>query len=111
MVGTWLVNVIFGLLGFTIVFFAAFMNNGFITSLIRGVIAYVSFFLIAYLFRWMIYFIISDPKGDTTYNETVNNRNSNTNDSQQMEHSMDKLSDEDAKLVSGYIKDLLKQKE
>jgi hypothetical protein len=109
MVGTWLSNVVLGFLGFIIVFFSSFSNNGFMTSLVRGLIAYVSFFLIAYLFRWMIYFIISDPKGNTKHNE--NRRPSNISNNQQEQHSMDNLSDEDAELVSQYIKELLKQKD
>jgi hypothetical protein len=111
MVGTWLINVILGFLGFILVFFSAFTNNGFTTSLIRGLIAYVSFFLIAYLFRWMINFIISDPKGNTNSSETLKNGLDSTSDVQELAKSMDKLSTEDSELVSKYIKDLLSQKD
>ncbi|KAA0547913.1 hypothetical protein FZW96_09230 [Bacillus sp. BGMRC 2118] len=110
MFGTWVLNLTFAIIGFIVVFFSAFANNGFLTSLIRGLIACVSFFLIAYVFRWMIHFIISDPKGNT---KSINKQTKITDsmDAEQLRHSMDKLTDEDAEAVSHYIKDLLKEQD
>jgi hypothetical protein len=111
MVGSWLVNVIVGFLGFILVFFSAFTNNDFMTSLIRGCIAYVSFFVMAYLFRWMIYFIISDRKGNTTSSEQAVTEVEHNSRNEELTRSIDDLSTTDAELVSKYIKDLLNQKE
>ncbi|MBM6618420.1 hypothetical protein [Bacillus suaedaesalsae] len=110
MFGTLVLNFIFAMIGFIVVFFSAFANNGFLTSLIRGLIAYVSFFLIAYIFRWMIHFIISNPKGNTKPNINQSNPKDSV-DAEQLRHSMDHLTDEDAEAVSHYIKDLLKEQD
>lgn len=110
MVGTWILNLIFGFIGFIIVFFSAFTNNGLLTSLIRGLIAYVSFFLIAYVFRWMFHFIMSDPKGNTNHDIKQSIPMDNI-DADQLRHSMDNLTEEDAETVSHYIKELLNEQD
>jgi hypothetical protein len=121
MAGTWIVNIFIGFVGFTIVFVSAFTNNSLMTSLIRGLVAFVSFFLLAYLFRWMIHFIMSDAKGNTTKNSVANNhvttgtKQTGQDDApvtvEELQHSLDSLSNEEAKLASRYIKELLKQKD
>jgi hypothetical protein len=121
MAGTWIVNVFLGCVGFTIVFASAYTNNSFMTSLIRGLVAFVSFFLIAYIFRWMIHFIMSDAKGNTTknsvadYHATTGTKQTSQDDEsvtvEELQQSLDSLSEEEVKLASRYIKELLNQKD
>ena len=118
MIGTWAINVVFGFIGFMSVFVSAFTTNSFTTSVIRGSIAFVSFFLIGYLIRWVIFFIIKDPEGKTTINSQLSGsqedkdmKDVNNHSINELQSSIYSLNEEEAKLASQYIKELLNQKE
>ncbi|WP_246939869.1 hypothetical protein [Bacillus pinisoli] len=115
MAGTGLINVIFGFIGFLIVFVSAYTNNSLLTSMIRGLISFVSFFIIAYLFRWMFHYIMSDPKGNTMTMEKTGSKNLVTNQTQadltHIKDSIDLLNDEEAELAARYIREMLNEKE
>ncbi len=109
MVGSWIINIFFGFVGFMIGFVSSFSTNTFETSLIRGFMSFVSFFLIAYLFRWSIHFIMRDTKGNTTISHSTNHdRPEEPFPSLDIGQSIDSLNEEEAKLASSYIKELLK---
>jgi hypothetical protein len=97
MAGSVIINVLFGFIGFIVVFSSAYINNSLQISMIRGFLAFVSFFLMAYLFRWMFHYIIKDSKGNTinkkeaAYKKTVNQselNQSETIDFEKIKHSM-----------------------
>lgn len=114
MAGTGLINIIFGFIGFIIVFISAYTNNSFLTSMIRGLLAFVSFFLIAFLFRWMFHFIMREPSGNTMKRkENPSNVPSGHNESEidQIKQSIDSLSEEEAEQAARYIKEMLNEKE
>jgi preprotein translocase subunit YajC len=71
MVGSWVFNLFFACFGFGLVFASAYFKNTLPTSLIRGLLAFIFFFLIAYLFRIVFYFIILNPEDKKTV-ETTN---------------------------------------
>lgn len=115
MAGTGLINIIFGFIGFLIVFISAYTNNSFLTSMIRGLLAFVSFFLIAFLFRWMFHFIMRDPSGNTMKRkENPSNVRSTTHyesEIEQIKQSIDSLSEEEAEQAARYIKEMLNEKD
>lgn len=51
-------NVLFGVIGFLITFFVNYGHNLLGTSLIRGVFGFIAWFVLAFLFRWVLGFII-----------------------------------------------------
>lgn len=57
MVGTWLTNLVFALIGFLFVLFVSLPQNTLETSAIRGIIGFVLFFGLAYFIRWGIWFV------------------------------------------------------
>ncbi|MFZ3587897.1 hypothetical protein ACOI1C_01225 [Bacillus sp. DJP31] len=109
MAGSWIINIFFGSVGFLVVFVSAFTTNTFATSLIRGLMAFVSFFLIAYLFRWSFHFIMHDSSGNTSVSSSADQSIESESSSENgIVQSTQSLTDEEAKLTSSYIKDLLK---
>jgi hypothetical protein len=122
MAGSVLINAVFGFLGFIVVFISAYTNNSFLTSMIRGLVAFVSFFLIAYLFRWMFHFIMRDSKGhpiqkteaskhyidDDLPSQLLQNENI---DLEKIKRTIDPLSEEEAIIAARYIREMLNQKE
>lgn len=53
MLGNWRWNLWFGIFGFVLIFLISLSNNPFITSLLRGTYALLTFFLIAYPVRFV----------------------------------------------------------
>ncbi|WP_245864475.1 hypothetical protein [Paenibacillus donghaensis] len=54
MIGNLLINVLSGCIGFLFTFFVTYSNNLLMTSLTRGVFAFIVWFLLAFLLRWVL---------------------------------------------------------
>ncbi len=108
MVGTWTINLLIGMFGFMLVFISAYSLNPLFTSLIRGSFAFVSFFLISYLIRWILHFIIHDTNGNTSKKKSHEIEQSQLNQETTSQQSDESIKDEEAKRAAELIKDLLK---
>ncbi|MFD1735840.1 hypothetical protein ACFSCX_04595 [Bacillus salitolerans] len=116
MAGTWVFNLFFAFFGFALVFVSSFAQNSFFTSVYRGFFASIFFFLIAYFFRWMVYFILLEPqsnadKHDDSDVELDSETNENLRENEHVYQAPEALSDDEAKLASQYIKELLNEKD
>lgn len=60
MIYSWLTNLIIGIFGFLLVFLLSIKTNTIGTSFIRSLIAFVFFYLIGFLIRWVIRFVLTD---------------------------------------------------
>ncbi|KAA9006415.1 hypothetical protein F4V43_05535 [Paenibacillus spiritus] len=70
MIGTILLNVLLGLVGFVVTFLIALGNNLLVTSLIRGFFGFIVWFLLAFGIRWVLGFIGGlSPKQENTETE------------------------------------------
>jgi Na+-transporting methylmalonyl-CoA/oxaloacetate decarboxylase gamma subunit len=110
MVGTWKINLLFALVGFFITFSFSLLQNGLWTTMIRSLIVFFFFFLIAYLFRWMFSFIQKDhqPKD----NQQKNNQRAmiqieKRDDLAKIEHLFEELSEEEQQKVVEYVRNML----
>ncbi|QAS50975.1 hypothetical protein [Halobacillus litoralis] len=102
MIGSALWNLIAAILGFIFVFFISFQSTSFETAIIRGTICFFSFFLIAFLFRFVWAAIAVDKrKEDHSLNE-------NPEDSLSSEPS-ESSDGFDAEGTSKMIRDLMKE--
>jgi len=54
MIGNFLINLIFGLIGFVLTFLVSFGNNLWTTSLIRGFLGFILWFMLAFVLRWVL---------------------------------------------------------
>lgn len=52
MIGNYRINLGAGIVGFVLTFFVAFSSNVLMTSLIRGLIGFVAWYILAYGLRW-----------------------------------------------------------
>lgn len=59
MIGSILINLLFGLVGFVLTFFVTYSNNLLGTSLLRGLTGFIVWFLLAFLLRWVLGFIMN----------------------------------------------------
>lgn len=64
MKGNLLFNLVFGVIGFILTLLFSLTNNLFMTSVIRGAVSFVVWFLLAFLLRWT-WTLISAPQEDT----------------------------------------------
>ncbi|WP_316503344.1 MULTISPECIES: hypothetical protein [Paenibacillus] len=60
MIGTILLNLICGLVGFAFTFLVSLQNNLLLTSLYRGLFGFILWFLLAFVLRWVLGFIVKD---------------------------------------------------
>ncbi|OZB97824.1 hypothetical protein [Paenibacillus sp. XY044] len=63
MKGNLLFNLVFGAVGFVLTLLISMGNNLFMTSLIRGLISFVIWFLLAFLLRW-VWGVVSVPEAE-----------------------------------------------
>lgn len=73
MIGSILINLLFGLVGFVLTFFVTYSNNLLGTSLLRGLTGFIVWFLLAFLLRWVLGFIMnqSSPQVEETEEEEL----------------------------------------
>ncbi|WP_027408709.1 hypothetical protein [Anoxybacteroides tepidamans] len=104
MVGTILFNVLFGIVGFIIVFLLSFSANTLTTAFVRSTISFAFFFLSGYLFRWMFTYIQKDLTGTAP----ILSHNMSENELKQL---MEGLTEEEAQKVAAYIRHMLQNEE
>lgn len=122
-VGSWLINATLGLIGFVAVFFASYGNNLVTTSLIRGLVSFVSFFILGYLFRWMLTLAsketLKDGNREVAYDKISNEKLEKFEDDEGTSSPFtvldnDKgelLSEEDILKTTEYVRELMNDKE
>ncbi|KIQ95232.1 hypothetical protein LH47_00642 [Anoxybacillus thermarum] len=103
MVSTWKFNVIFALFGCIVAFFSSLLQNSVWTSMIRSLIAFVVFFVFAFIIRWMTAFIQKDA--------SVQNMSLTPSDEMEVEQMIESLDEEEQQKVAEYIRQLLRQEE
>ncbi|NUU61397.1 hypothetical protein HPT30_13730 [Paenibacillus sp. JW14] len=54
MIGNILINLLSGVVGFMLTFLVTYGNNLLMTSLIRGLFGFITWFLLAFLLRWVL---------------------------------------------------------
>ncbi|MGX1901676.1 hypothetical protein ACT3HK_09985, partial [Thermolongibacillus altinsuensis] len=91
--------------GFLITFSFSLLQNGLWTTMMRSMIAFFSFFLIAYLFRWMFSFIQKDHQKEKVQEKV---RIEESNNVAEIEHLFEDLSEEEQRKVVEYVRHLLK---
>jgi hypothetical protein len=52
-IGSWIINIIFSIVAFSLVFIGSITTNTLFTSFIRGLLAFVCFYVITFFFRWL----------------------------------------------------------
>lgn len=103
MAGTWKFNVIFSLFGCIIALFSSLLQNSIWTSTIRALIAFVVFFIFAFIIRWMIAFIQKDT--------STSNVSFTQSDDVHVEQMIESLNEEEQEKVAEYIRQLLNRDE
>lgn len=114
--GNWLVNMISACFAFIFVFSASFYTNLISTTLIRAAIAFIVFYLIAYLFRWLAYLASTNEEksnSDLDSNEEIISKEEQEEQINELalENQEIKLSEEDVVKTSQFVKDLLEDEE
>ncbi|HZG61068.1 MAG TPA: hypothetical protein VEY68_11490 [Anoxybacillus sp.] len=104
MVGTWMFNLLLGLFGFFIVFLLSFTGNTILTTFIRSLITFLSFFLLGYIFRWMFAYIVDQEEMKNITNSQSSSPVQKDNEIGQL---VNRLSDEEAQKVAQYIRSML----
>jgi hypothetical protein len=100
---TWRVNVIFATFGLFFVFFRSLFHTGFVTASIRGIVTFIIYFLIAYVFRFIIRVILKSNGNEAQLPKSTENHDF---------HLVDQFHDQqDAKQVSQYVKQLLREEQ
>lgn len=66
MIGTWRWNAVLGMIGGVLTMLASMGSNGLLISAVRCVYAFVAFFVLAYLFRAALAFILRQPVSSET---------------------------------------------
>ncbi|ASA96180.1 hypothetical protein NSS60_09115 [Anoxybacillus sp. FSL W8-0382] len=103
MAGTWKFNVIFALFSCIIALFSSLLQNSIWTSTIRALIAFVVFFIFAFIIRWMIAFIQKDT--------STSNVSFTQSDDVHVEQMIENLNEEEQEKVAEYIRQLLNRDE
>lgn len=110
--GGWLTRVMAATGGLLYVFVISFMNNGMVTSLIRGLAAFVSFFLFGWLFQVLIGAIMQNQNQENPLSvDTGENSGpgSVTEPELNVNEVLESLPEEDAQKLSDYVKNLLNE--
>lgn len=111
--GNWVVNIISACFAFIIVFSASFYNNLISTTIIRASIAFVIFYLLAYLFRWLAFLAFTTEENPSQ--EGLQLEETLTEEEPLEELGIDNneihLAEEDVMKTSQYVKDLLDNEE
>lgn len=103
MASTWKFNVMFALFGCIVAFFSSLLQNSVWTSMIRALIAFVIFFVFAFIIRWMMAFIQKDV--------STQNMSFTSSDEIEVEQMIENLNEEEQQKVAEYIRQLLRQEE
>ncbi|MCL6603066.1 MAG: hypothetical protein K6T94_09350 [Paenibacillus sp.] len=75
MIGNILFNVLFGLIGFVLTFLVTVGNNLLMTSLIRGVLGFSVWFVLAFVLRWVLGFIFKESPSPQNLQLSVDGNN------------------------------------
>lgn len=75
MIGNILFNVLFGLIGFVLTFLVTIGNNLLMTSLIRGVLGFSVWFVLAFVLRWVLGFIFKESPSPQDLQLSVDGNN------------------------------------
>ncbi|MNB64149.1 hypothetical protein D3C81_63280 [compost metagenome] len=70
MIGTILLNIICGLLGFAFTFLISLQNNLILTSLYRGLFGFILWFLLAFVLRWVLGFITDGSANQDSFSSS-----------------------------------------
>lgn len=100
-IGSWVINVIISLLAFVLVFIGSVSTNTVLTSFIRAGIAFLFFYMITYIFRWLWNLALSDTiskKEELVENSPMSNQTISTDKS---------YSADEVEKASQYVKDLI----
>lgn len=97
-------NLLLGLFGFFIVFLLSFTGNTILTTFIRSLITFLSFFLLGYIFRWMFAYIVDQEEMKNITNSQSSSPVQKDNEIGQL---VNRLSDEEAQKVAQYIRSML----
>lgn len=117
-IGTWLINLCISVVAFLLVFIGSMSANTVPTSLFRGLIASVTFFLITYFFRWLWKLALAGTEANEENDEHENSDHKkeplegNSHKIEQLEdnNSQQQYSDEEINKASQYVKSLLDDK-
>lgn len=119
MASSLLFNLVLALIGFFLVFALSLATNTIETSMIRGLLSFAFFFILAFGIRSIYRYILSDPRemnqevtsGEERETTPINSANSNLEQPRAVQKENPNLPDESIKKTSDYIKDLLKEDE
>ena len=103
-IGTWIINFVISIIAFLLVFVGSLSSNTANTSLFRAGIAFLFFYMVTYVIRWLL--MLASKGSEEKSNEPV--EISQIEESIQGKASVkEEYSDEDIKKASQYVKDLI----
>ncbi len=101
-IGSWIINFIFSLTGFLLVFIGSMTTNSVLTSLIRGGLAFVSFYIIAYFFRWLWMIASKEVEVNELEKKEIEDKDDGKATTNKVEYT-----EEDIEKASKYVKGLI----
>jgi len=119
---SWLTNLLLGLFGFLLVFLLSVNTNTIETSILRGFVSFLGFYLFGFIFTWVIAYVFSDNNNydkDTKHQinkqgnkATGNDTTSTTNNVTEMQSDKSPTFEGDVyERTSEYVRDLLKEED
>lgn len=108
MIGTFWINIVFGLTGFLIFIINSFSLANMYLSLIKASMAFIIFYLFAYLIRWLLFMAFLDD-GHGGVEEGVEKVSQEKQAPSENEALIKSYKEEEIKGAATYIKDLLKE--
>ncbi len=99
--GSWIINVIISVFAFLLVFIGSLSTNSGITSLIRACFAFLFFYLVTYVFRWL--WMVATKEIETSAVDIPKKVENKHLENTQLEE----YSEEEIEQASKYVKDLI----
>lgn len=103
-IGSWAINISFSVIAFLFVFIGSMSTNSLLTSSFRGGLAFLFFYVVMYLFRWVWMLALAEEK-EIEFEEKVQIEESHLG----KDTNMESFTDEDIAKASQYVKDLINE--
>lgn len=107
MVGSYKINIIFGLIGFILFFTTSLSTRNIIENLLQSLFAFIIFYIFTYIFWWLFSLAIKDENVD---NDSIIYKKFHQDEEENeiKQPSNDILQEEKIETVTTYVKELLK---
>ena len=107
-----MINSLWGLLGFSIVFFVSLQHNYVMTSVIRGLIVFAAFYIATYVLQRFLWHTAKENRDSSRFDEQEHHEQDTTTfQPLQTDDLPSTTSDDDVEKTAHYISGLMEEKE